>query len=496
MSRLKIILLAIVLTLSVCLTFSCGNGGDSSTPNSNDNVAENNGEVEAQEQEAVDERVYTDVPVVDYGGYVFNVLTFGVTGSEQWENIDMYAEEEIGEVVNDSVYRRNATINEKYNISIQEVHSFDFGNVLRKEIGAGTNEYDLISPRLIDSASFMQSGYFLNLLNVPNLDFTKPWYNQQGVKEMTIDGKLFIVMNDILLSPNDATSIIVFNKQLIKDHGLDDPYALVRDGKWSIDKMYAMAKAVASDVDGDGAMSPGTDRYGYITWNDAMVSFLHSGGQKLVSKDANDLPVITFDNAKTYEVMDKAFMLMYDDNVTGNIQKPAFANNTFEGIFSENRAAFGWTRMYMIPMLRTMEADFGIVPIPKIYESTDGYPSTVNVHHACSLSIPVTTQDMDRTTIIMEALAAESKYTVQPSYYEISLKTKHSRDDESADMLDLILSNRVIDIGDVYNFADFGGQFYQLALKNDSNLTSFYEKHEAKLQKEIDKLITKFAELE
>jgi hypothetical protein len=118
------------------------------------------------------------------------------------------------------------------------------------------------------------------------------------------------------------------------------------------------------------------------------------------------------------------------------------------------------------------------------------------VHHACALSIPVTTGDIDRTTIIMEALAAESKYTLQPAYYEISLKTKHSRDDESAEMLDLILGNRVIDIGDVYNFAEFGSQFYQLAAKNDRNLQSFYEKLEGKVNKEIDKLIDKFENLE
>jgi hypothetical protein len=312
---------------------------------------------------------------------------------------------------------------------------------------------------------------------------------------MSIDHKIFIVLSDILLSDDDSTAITIFNKQIIKDYGLEDPYALVKSGQWTVDRLYDMAKATARDIDGDGKMTPDTDQYGYLSMNDSMVTYLHAGGQRLITKDENDLPVLMY-NEKTYEVMEKAMDLLYDDNVTGNVQKPIFANSPFEQIFTGNRAAFGWVRLYMIPRMRSMDADFGIVPVPKIYENTEGYPSTVNVHHACALSIPVTTVDIDRTTIVMEALAAESKYTLQPAYYEISLKTKHSRDDESSEMLDLILSNRVIDIGDVYNFADFGGDFYRLALTNNRNLASFYEKFEPRVEREINKLIGKFADLD
>jgi hypothetical protein len=498
----KSISAAIALIFLMCAVFSCGDSAPQSAPDNN-SVPAPGADIDGADepQPASEQKILPELPEADYEGHTFNILTFGVASSYQWENIDLSSEGESGEVIGDAVYKRNIAVEEKYNIKIKEIHLYDsnFGSALKKEIGAGTSEYDLVSPRLIDSASYIQSGYFLNLFKAPNLDLTKPWYNQQGIKEMSIDRKLFIVLSDTLLSGNDATSIIVFNKKLIRDYGLDDPYAQVRAGKWTIDKLYAMAKSAAKDLNGDGQMTPDADLYGYITWNDAMVSYLHSGGQRLIGKDENDLPVLTFNDEKTYEVMEKAMDLMYDELVTGNLQKPFFAkypDASFESIFSADRAAFGWCRLYMIPQLRAMETDFGIVPIPKIYEYTEGYPSTVNVHHACALSIPVTTGDTDRTTIIMEALAAESKYTLQPAYYEISLKTKHSRDDESAEMLDLILANRAIDIGDVYNFADFGSQFYQLAAKNDRNLRSFYEKFEGKVNKEIDKLIAKFEDLD
>ena len=62
--------------------------------------------------------------------------------------------------------------------------------------------------------------------------------------------------------------------------------------------------------------------------------------------------------------------------------------------------------------------------------------------------VPITNSDLDMTGTILEALHCVSYETVIPAYYEISLKTKYSRDVESAAMLDLIFRSRVIDIGD------------------------------------------------
>ena len=63
-------------------------------------------------------------------------------------------------------------------------------------------------------------------------------------------------------------------------------------------------------------------------------------------------------------------------------------------------------------------------------------------------------------------------------------------------MLDLILSNRVIDIGDIYNFGGFGGAFYGLALTNDSNLASFYESYKDAVESDIKKVIENYRKLD
>jgi len=498
-NKLRFISAVLVLLMLLPLVFACGKNTDKTSGNDQNPAQE---QADDSEQAAEEEKILPDLPDADYNGHVFNILTFGVASSYEWEQVDLTAtDENSGDTINDAVYKRNKAVEEKYNIKLNEIHLYDsaFGTSLKKEIQAGTNEYDLISPRVIDSSGYMTSGYFMNLFNIEYLDLTKPWYDQQGVREMSIDHKLFIVLSDALLSDDNATCITIFNKQIVKDNGLEDPYVLVKEGKWTVDKLYEMAKATAKDLNGDGKMTPDADQYGYTCWGDAMITYLHSGGQRLVSKDDNDLPVLAFNTPQTYQIMEKVMDLLYDEDVTGNVQKPAFSGIDFGDLFSSNRVAFGWCRLMMIPRLRAMETDFGILPIPKIYESADTvYYSTVNVHTSCALSIPVTATvgDLDRTAIIMEALAAESKYTLVPAYYDIALKTKHSRDNESSEMLDIILSNKVLDIGDVYNFAEFGIEFYRRAIANDRNLTSFYDKYESKVNKELGKLISKIEALD
>jgi hypothetical protein len=92
--------------------------------------------------------------------------------------------------------------------------------------------------------------------------------------------------------------------------------------------------------------------------------------------------------------------------------------------------------------------------------------------------------------MILEDLAAESKYTLQPAYYEINLLGKYARDDESQEMLDIILSNTAHDIGDVYNFGSFGGDAISYNGQNrKSDYAADFDKVVGKMEKDIEKVI-------
>ena len=106
-------------------------------------------------------------------------------------------------------------------------------------------------------------------------------------------------------------------------------------------------------------------------------------------------------------------------NITGNI------------LFS-NELIYGAVQM------RDSETDFGIIPAPKWNEDQEEY---INLGGSpFFMTVPTTSEDLDRTGAIMEALAYDSMGLIDKAMYDIVLKGKSSRDDESIGMLDLIFS--------------------------------------------------------
>ncbi|MHC1694249.1 MAG: hypothetical protein AB9835_03010 [Eubacteriales bacterium] len=358
--------------------------------------------------------------------------------------------------------------------------------------------YDVVLPGTQAAGGFSQQGLFVDLMSVDSLDLSKPWWNQKAIKDLTIGGRLFFTQGDMIILDNDATEAMIFNKKLIADYNLDNPYTLVKDGKWTIDKIIEMKKVVAEDLNNDGAMGP-DDKFGLVCQLDSVSSFINGCGEKIASKDDSDYPVLTFAGDRMYNVIDKVMELMYDKETVINLHHyegkfPVYAYQT--NMFSENRALFSWIRMRVVETLRAMEADFGILPLPKFDVEQEEYFTSVNVHTACVVAIPMSCGDVERAGFVLEALSAESKYTLEPAYYDVALQGKYARDDESKEMLDIIFGSTVYDIMTVYNFGNLGWDIINLSRTNNTNYVSLYEKSEAKVNKAIDKCIEQFMSLD
>jgi len=60
----------------------------------------------------------------------------------------------------------------------------------------------------------------------------------------------------------------------------------------------------------------------------------------------------------------------------------------------------------------------------------------------------VTNTNLERTGAVIEALASESLDTVVTAYYDHAVTGKYTRDDESIEMIEIIMDNRIFDYGD------------------------------------------------
>jgi hypothetical protein len=146
--------------------------------------------------------------------------------------------------------------------------------------------------------------------------------------------------------------------------------------------------------------------------------------------------------------------------------------------------------------LRAMNGDYGIIPYPKWdKDQPDYYTASQNSYSL--FCIPVTCSKIDAVGAAAEAMCAESYRKVTPAYYEIALKKKYSRDDETSQMLDLIRSGLTFDFGIInsVNVLDIQHIFRELMTDRKTDFISRYEKSERAWQKALDKLLDKYQDL-
>lgn len=452
-------------------------------------------------QETAPPELQPDLPESDFEGYAFTFLCRYIDDEHwaPWNPRDIDTEEQVGEIINDSVYIRNRFVEEKYNISVESFSSTNYVNVFNKSVTAGDDEYGVYYAGTGELINAAYAGRLHNLKNITYIDLEKPWWIQNAASALSVGGKLYFAVNDIMIMNNDCTSAIVFNKRLIEDNNLPDPYRAVTDGSWTIDHVISICKDIARDIDGNSIMDY-NDMYGFVCYRDASLSIMHSAGGRIAKKDSDDYPVLTLQDERTYAALGKAFDLMYSDG-SFNVHKelegkfPAIYEVT-EKMFMENRSLLYWILLHDIEKFRDMESDFGILPIPKYDEDQKEYGCTVNQYHGYTMGVPVTVDDTDRAGIILEALAAKSRYTLQPAYYDIVLQRKLTRDDQSADMLDIIFASTVYDIGAIYNFGDFSWQIIWMTMTENRDIASMYTKREKSAVTAIEKTIASYQKIE
>lgn len=443
------------------------------------------------------ERLYPSLPDADYEGYIFNVLHYEIA---DWPiggvNRDIYAESENGDSINDAVFRRNLAVEEKYNIHIQieNVAYNAIKGVIEKAASAGDDSYDLTYVRLYEVPGLISGGYLADLNKFEYINFSNPWWDQNSVDDLSINNKLYIVATDINIMDKDATYCVLFNKDLAADYNLPDMYQTVNSGKWTIDEMLKRSSGVTTDIDGDGKVTK-EDLFGIMGRHDATGALFRGAGCLLADKDENDIPYITFKSEYNFAVIEKIFDLIYDDGYL-NLHTDGVTEDKFFTMFTEAKGLFCYYTIMSVSALRSADLNFGILPIPKYSDEQTDYYNLVSVHWTGLMSVPVTAGDLLRTGIIAEALAAESKYTLQPAYMEINLKGKSIRDEESEDMLNLIFANRIYDVGDIFNFADFSYQFLCISATNSRDIASFYAKYEVKVQTALDQTVEAIMQLD
>ena len=473
----KRIIFIILTFLFVFVFVSCADN-DSQKENSGQGKEDSAGNnIDVAIEESTEDIYADDLPEQDFGGAEFKIAVI----EAHWLYVIYDSQEEIGEPINDSVYNRNRRIEERFNVNITQANQ---GNNLKRDVRAGIDGYQIFLPVDRDALTLGTEGLYHKISEIPYIDIDKPYYSQLINKCLTIGNELFFAYGAFNLSVYDYTQVLLFNKPMISDLGLESPYNLIKNGNWTFDVYSEMAKAAVKDVNGDEVMDK-EDIYGLVSMpKNVMPCFWVAAGLQTISKSSDDLPQFTLrEDEKFANVIDKIFEITYDNDSWYRKDVP----DDQAPYFMDGHTLFSNCSFKRISDMRNIETDFGIIPYPKYTSEQDKYYTRVEGGNP-SL-VPITVGNLQMAGTILEALNAESAKTVIPAYYDITLKAKHARDEESAEMLDIIMDGRIYDLGDTYWSSFVRDIFTGMFSSNNRNLASRLESIEPRINTAIDKVI-------
>lgn len=418
---------------------------------------------ESGDSEEID---YTsDLSKEKYDGYNYRILVRKDSLSDQ------YLENDSDDLVESATFRRNKLIEQMYGITItaSESSSNNYDIDALNSILAGDDAYDLVFTHARAAFVYAVQGAAYNFRDIESIHLDKPWWTKDVVESCTLNGKLYVLDGDISSKGLGATMCMVFNKRIFDELGFDYPYELVKEGDWTFDEFAYTVKKGAKDLNGDGIIEPEFDQLGYSSsqW-EAPMNIIYTGGQKIYDKDENgDLQLTLYSN-KTVEIYDEFFSLIDNKACYLGTEK-----STYNGpdLFNDGRAMIADSELRHAQTLRNLDDDFGIIPYPK-FDEDDEYATAVNAG-SHMIFIPITVEDVERTGAITEALCAIGSRDVIPAFYEKSLKTKYTRDEESEEMIDIIRDSVVFDLGYVIH-GTFSSCGKDLAVSTTHDFASYY----------------------
>ena len=377
----------------------------------------------------------------NFGGTAVNILI-----REDVANTEFFVEEQTGDIVDDALFKRNQTVEDRLGVDINFIPIAGdwagretMNGAIRQSVMAADGEYDLCAVLSNQLATLTVEGLLTNLNTLDYLDFDKPWWARGLLDELAVDDKLYFASGDASLGLINGMMCIFYNKSMCEDFSIPDLYEIVNNGEWTIDKVVELTKDVYQDIDSDGLKSE-NDRFGFATGSyNQLYGFLDSFNVQILEKDSDGYPSkYVFSSEKATNVVQKLVSLFKDNNafMTSHEDKIDFIN-----AFSENRVLFVTGEFKDTATYRDISAfDYGVIPFPKWDEDQADYRTTARATYS-SFCIPITAKDPDMSAAVLECFASESYRTVSPAYFETALKVKYSRDDETAQMYDLIKSS-------------------------------------------------------
>ncbi len=471
------ILTCLMLLGSAAAFAGCANGNETPT----EPAATQNGTTDESSTEYV-----PDIAKKNYDT-TFNVVSIGFN-----DDLLILEEEDKrdGNALDEAVYERGVLVKEQLGVECQFAEAGDwlaYSNKIASTVRTGDDTYQLVLTHVYQGVTdLITSNALMNFGDLPAFNLDAPYWSSNLMEELKIEDRYLLGYGDFCLS---STHCVVFNKDTLQNYRLEDPYALVNNKKWTVDKLFEMASTVSQE-NGDGKWTT-DDYYGISGWGWVpLITFVTSCGMKIVDKDAEtgSYYIAYEDNSeKMLSLIDK-ITTMYKANYS--YMWPSTNYTTLD--FAGGHSLFQLYATTGLINLATEQIRFGVLPYPKWDEAQENYRS---LNWNGLMCVPASVAKHGNPDMVGEVLELLGYYTgnVKTAYYELQLGAKVSEAQEDADMLDIIWDSLVSDIGLVCcnSSGNMDRLVYMIPMmceNNTTNFASYMRSNKRGAQKGLDKV--------
>lgn len=437
--------------------------------------------------EAESEANYIDLlpKEVYYDGYIFNI---GWGTPYDADECASTLDDAAGDIVKEAVYERNRRAEDKLGITVTAAKLGEWTKlltVIQNHNLSGDTSYDAYCASTWFMFQSSINGLLYNLYDVSSLDTTHSWWDSETIGMYTLNSRsLYFVSGMINYHDDYATTAMYFNKKLCENNNLAYPYDAVRDGSWTYEAFYGYISDFGSDLNGDGKFDE-NDQYGYMENTAGMSRMLNAFGESVIAV-GEDGTITVNDSEKVMSIITRVFDQLFGiSNTSTIIAERKLGYDKAELLFPNGQVLFmGDGLVGSINKYRQeMTDDFGVIPFPKYDESQQRYLNMFNTAWGTVYGIPVTNSETERTGYILDVMGYYSPDTINAAVIERNVLTKATRDDDSAEMLEIIFRSKFFELG------QWGSTVYGSVCGNvntgKDNFASEFEKARQKTETEF-----------
>lgn len=431
----------------------------------------------------------------NFEGAVYSILKREYSKLGDLPSYEFTTEDENGELINDTIYRRNSIVEELYNITVESIlPSGGVYGTVEKSVASADGAYDLVWAHINDVSSLASNRLLSNYYEIPVIDITQPWWNQLATESLTLNGQCYLQMNYIPFTGVLLSHCLYFNKDTAEKYDCPVFYDMVRDNSWTFDSFAAAVKTAGSDIDGNGVYDE-NDGYGLLASHGTSgVAFSVAMNVKAADIREDGIFELVLPSDRNQSILEMITSLMSEPS--SYLILDYSKENDLAKMFTNGQALFySGFLTDSFQFFRGMDSDFGLLPFPKYDREQKSYITTITGGTGL-LGIPKVLNDETKSGVITEALAIESYQYIYPAVYETVFENKVLRDADSLEMFDLLMDGMEIDFARVFKYADYTDLFANLLASGSSDLASSAKKFDNAAVKHYEKLIGMYFEEE